>query len=234
MNRDDLEAAVSVHGLVLRGGFAPAVEDAVPDIRSGEPAATLVLFGNAGSSIWTAFTSSPECRDGLPDPMDRWSSRVGGEMAGVLGGRALFPFGGPPWLPFMRWAAKAEGLRSSALGMLMHPEYGLWHAYRLAIALPGNVTGLAAPDDGAHACDSCQAKPCLHACPVNAFDGTRYDVDACFDYLASHPDAPCHRGCLARHACPEGVGYRYYESHAAFHMARFFEARRARRSAGNG
>lgn len=225
MNGEDLAQEAGRHGLVLRGGFSVSEEDAVPDLAPGRPARWLVLFGNAGSSMWPAFSQSPEFADGAPDPLNRWSERIGGSLAATWRGRALFPFGGPPYHPFLRWAGKAEGLRRSALGMLMHPEYGLWHAYRFAIALAGPVDGIDQPAAAAPACERCPDRPCLSACPVAAFDGERYDVAACYRYLESHPGAPCRSACLARAACPEGSDYRYQPDHAAFHMTRFFIAR---------
>ena len=67
---------------------------------------TLVLLGPLQPGFWTAFTQTPEYRDGTPDPMDRWSTRVIGVLAGDLGARAIFPFGGPPWHPFIDWARR--------------------------------------------------------------------------------------------------------------------------------
>ena len=216
-----------------RGGFYPESDDRVPDLPQGAQAKTLLLFGNAGSSIWRRFSESGEYQNGRDEPhdhpLDRWSERIGKGLARRWQGQALFPFGGPPYQPFIGWAQKAENLRPSKLGMLLHPGYGLWHAYRFAIALPNHVDGVEArsslPPDRTHACDGCVGRPCLKTCPVNAFDGERYDVERCFHYLRQHPDAPCHRqGCQARAACPEGKGYRYEESHAAFHMKKFYQS----------
>lgn len=229
MNRNELVRSASTYGLVLRGGFRPAADDCVPEIQPGQPPLSLVLFGNAGSSIWQAFSTSSEFEDKLPDPLDRWSKRVGEALAKQWQGKPLFPFGGPPWHPFTRWAQKAEGLQSSRLGMLIHPQFGLWHAYRFAIAFPTRVEGLEEQAAAPRACDSCSAEPCLGTCPVEAFDGEHYDVASCYTYLQSHPEAPCHRGCLARGACPEGGGFRYRDEHAAFHMERFYLAQRCRR-----
>ncbi|MGI9291704.1 MAG: ferredoxin [Gammaproteobacteria bacterium] len=209
-------------GLVLRGGLNPVAEDAVPPVTDGVSPQTLMLFGNAGSSIWKAFSSSTEYRDGEPDPLNRWSERIGNMLADEWGGKALFPFGGPPYQPFLRWAKKAEKLESSQLGMLMHPVYGLWHAYRFAVALPDILDMDASSHAEAHACDSCVDKPCLKGCPVNAFDGSRYDLETCYRHLESDPESACHRfGCQARVACPEGINYVYEPDHAAFHMEKF-------------
>jgi hypothetical protein len=105
----------------------------------GDAPGTLVLLGNVGSSLWPAFSISPEYRDGRENPLDRWSRRVGHDLAARFDGQALFPFGGPPYQPFLRWAARAETVHGSTLGMLIHPRYGLWHAHRFALALPESL-----------------------------------------------------------------------------------------------
>ena len=210
------------YGLVVRGGFTPVAEDAVPPLDGGKSANTLLLFGNAGSSIWQSFSTSAEYLDGEADPLNRWSMRIGNMLATEWEGNALFPFGGPPYQPFLKWAKKSEGIASSKLGMLIHPVYGLWHAYRFAVALPVPIAITPEGNAGNHACDACAKQPCLRGCPVNAFDGTQYDVEACYKYLVSNPDSACQRsGCAARKACPEGTGYAYQPAHAAFHMGKF-------------
>ena len=229
MDIGDIAALANDHGLILRGGIRVEGDEGVPDCPSGEAAAMLLLFGQAGSAIWPHFSGSPEYRDGQADPLDRWSTRVGNALAQQLGGMALFPFEGPPWYPFGQWAQRAESLRPSPLGILMHPAYGLWHAYRFAVALPSTSIpddGLpitpSAPRPGPHACDSCVGAPCLRACPVDAIQAGGYDVAACAAYLRAHDDAPCHQlGCLARAACPESRETRYEPVHCQFHIRQF-------------
>lgn len=134
---DHIEALAAEHGLVLRGcmasGSSRSAGDMSGDTSGALPAGLLLLFGQAGSSIWREFSGSAEYRDGRADPLDRWSRRIARSMADELGARALFPFEGPPWYPFGRWAQQAEHLRPSPLGILMHPQLGLWHAYRFAL-----------------------------------------------------------------------------------------------------
>ena len=229
IDMDDIQALAAEHGLVLRGGFEIREGDAVPECQPGQAAGVLLLFGQVGSGIWERFSQSAEYADGNPDPLDRWSARMGEMMARHLGGRALFPFEGPPWHPFGQWAQRAESLRPSPLGILMHPDHGLWHAYRFAIALPAtpNTSGQklfpqASLSPARHACDNCVDTPCLQACPVKAFSNDGYDVAACAAYLHEHEQAPCHQlGCLARLACPEAPSLRYEPEHARFHMKQF-------------
>ena len=174
---ETLNQSAQKYGLVIRGGFHVEVEDSVPDFANGDTAASIVLFGNAGSSLWHEFSSSNECSDGLADPLDRWSTRIGNQLAQQWDSMALFPFGGPPFQPFLRWAKKAEQLESSRLGMLIHPEYGLWHAYRFAIAFKHQVHGLNISEEiRTNVCEACADQPCLSGCPVKAFTVEGYDV----------------------------------------------------------
>ncbi|HIC81057.1 MAG TPA: 4Fe-4S dicluster domain-containing protein [Kiloniellaceae bacterium] len=217
-------AAAEEAGLRLRGALACAPDDQVPPQPDGRASRTLVLLGNLGGSLWPDFAAGPEFADGGPDPMNRWSARVVGSLAERFRGLALFPFGGPPYHPFLRWAQKAEGLRPSPLGMLIHPVYGLWHAYRGALALG---EALALPDEPppAHPCEACAEKPCLSACPVDAFSESGYDVPACTDHLRAAAGADCLTGgCLARRACPVGREHVYAPPQAAFHMRAFLTA----------
>jgi len=231
---DNLNELVAANGMQLRGGFYPEAADAVPDLEDGVPCRSLVLVGQAGSHIWPAFSGSSEFADGKPNPLDRWSERIGRSIARETAGLALFPFGGPPFHPFIRWAERAEGLRSSRLGMLLHEQFGLWHAYRFAIAFAEPIDGLTASQTSNHACDTCADQPCLSTCPVNAFDGNNYNVMTCYQYLKNHPDASCHTsGCQARGACPQGADYRYTDEHAAFHMQQFYRALDARHRKAN-
>lgn len=225
MQLQDYIEQADQYGLVLRGAFRIEPQDNVPSLSDHREPKTMLLLGNAGSSIWPIFSNSPEHKDGKDDPLDRWSQRIGKELADRWNGLALFPFGGPPFQPFLRWAGKAENLRSSVLGMLIHPRYGLWHAYRFAIAISTTPALYGDQASHQHACDQCESRPCLSGCPVAAFTPGNYDVKICFDYLHDHPDAECHtRGCQARLSCPEGENYRYQQQHARFHMRKFYEA----------
>ncbi|MGD1877090.1 MAG: ferredoxin [Kiloniellaceae bacterium] len=230
MSRDaltEIAAALDGQGLVLLGAFHPIEADGVPALSDGRACATLILAGNAGGGLWPAFTAAPEAADSEGHPLDRWSARVLGALAGRFGGRALFPFGGPPYLPFQRWARRGAPLAQSPLGMLIHPDYGLWHAYRGAIAL-AEALDLPAAGPPSDPCASCRDKPCLSTCPVTAFTPAGYDVAACAGHVAAPDGADClELGCRARRACPVGRAYHYPPAQARFHMAAFLAARNA-------
>ena len=155
------------------------------------------------------FTRSAEASDGAPDSLDRWSRRVVSRLAEHLGGAAHFPFGGPPWLPFIRWAQRGGPVYPSPIGPLVHPDDGLWHAYRGAIAFRERLE-LPPRDERGSPCESCADRPCLSSCPVGAFSAVGYDVDGCVAHIGSPAGAQCLRGgCLARHACPAGPDAAY-------------------------
>ncbi len=221
-----VEAALSARGLILFGGFHPEPDDRVPALADGQAAGTLFVIGNAGPAMWQAFAASPEAADGAADPLNRWSERLLMALVAAHGGHALFPFGGPPYRPFVAWAKRAAPVRESPLGMLIHPEYGLWHAYRGALAFAGRHA-LPPADPRPVPCDSCADKPCLTTCPVRAFGPYGYDTDACVGHIRGPQGEDCmDLGCRARRACPVGRGYLYDPKQAAFHMRAFLDARR--------
>jgi hypothetical protein len=217
------------HGLALRGGFHPAPGDGAPAL-DGRPCGTILLLGNLGGSLWPAFSASPERADGAPHALDRWTRRILDSLAPNFGATALFPFGGPPWLPFQRWALKADSVAPSPLGILIHPDYGLWHAYRGAFAFAERLP-LPSPERRPSPCDSCIDRPCLSRCPVGAFTPGRYDADGCRRHVAAPAGRACREaGCLARLACPVGRILAYPAAQMAFHMAAFLAAAEAKPS----
>jgi hypothetical protein len=217
----EIAAALARHGLLARGGFHPAAADGVPPLPTGKAARTVVLVGNAGPAMWEHFRAVPEMDDGAPDALDRWTRRVVDDIAVELGAVPLFPFGGPPYLPFQRWAMKAEPVHPSPIGMLIHPDYGLWHAYRGALAFSERLD-LPPREDAPRPCDTCVEKPCLTTCPVGAFTRKGYDVPTCVRHLDTPAGTDCMGlGCRARRACPVGQGHRYAPAQAEFHMLPF-------------
>jgi hypothetical protein len=221
----ELTRALSPLGLRMRGGFSiDPGRDA--DIITVAPwARTLILVGNAGSELWDKSGAEIAALGGA-DPLDRWTRQAIGPIAQSLDGRALFPFEGPPYWPFQRWAERAEGVRASPIGIQIHPEFGLWHAYRAAILLRSAVT--LPRGEQTHPCDTCAERPCLTRCPVSAFSAGAYDVDGCVAHVVAvqHQPGSCSEvGCLARLACPIGSSWRYRPEHARFHMSAFVKAR---------
>ena len=221
----ELAQALNAHGLRLRGAWLPMEEDHLPTLPDGSRPGMVCMVGVVGSDFWSHFKASAFYSDGLPDPLDRWSRSLGGQLAQRFGGVALYPFDGPPYHPFQRWADRAEATQPSAMMLRIHPAYGLWHAYRFALALPaqaqaGSQVYPSVPQPGL--CASCSGQPCLQACPVQAYTGSAFALQRCADHLHSGQGQDCMQdGCLARRACPLGAAHRYTPEHAAFHMQAF-------------
>ncbi len=227
MTYDHIVEAIRATGLTPRGGFHPEPNDGVPDISPGIPCATLVLAGNAGAEMWRRFNASPERK--LPlDPLNSFSQRVVGGLAEKFDAKALFPFTGPPFLPFLKWAQKAEPVWPSPIGPLIHAEYGLWHAYRGALAFATRID-LPPMAPAERPCDTCAGRPCLTTCPVEAFSESGYDVPRCVAHVDSPAGSECLAGgCLARRACPVGRKYAYAAEQAEFHTRAFVEGNKKR------
>jgi pimeloyl-ACP methyl ester carboxylesterase len=179
---------------------------------------TLVLLGPGEPGFWAAFTAGPEYRDGRPDPLDRWSERVIGQLAQTLGAEPLFPFGGPPWQPFIRWALASGRAHVSPVGLLVHDSAGLMVSYRGALAFAEDI---AAPPPPPKPCLSCADMPCLSACPVEAFAGGSYDIAACKADLDRSGNDCMARGCAVRRACPVSQRHGRVVAQSAFHMRAF-------------
>ena len=216
-----IEKALAAHGLILRGGFLFGSSEEVPVGPSGLLARSVLLVGQAGAAPWAHFQRWRETQPpALENPLDTWSREVIGAAAAQFGARAVSP-NDRPYLPFQQWAMRAEGLKSSPLGILMHPEYGLWHAYRGALLFEHEIP-IQAPRNPIHLCDLCVGKPCLNSCPVKAFSDDGFAYENCVSHVRNAAGTRCrHTGCIARNACPYGADYRYPADEQAFHMASF-------------
>src|SRR4051794_6045352 len=96
-----VRSSLEEQGLHLVGGFHPLPDDALP-----QGTGTVLVAGNIGSSIYASLQASPEFS--VAHPVDRWTRRVIGMIAEHTGATAVFPFDGPPFHPFQRWARRAD------------------------------------------------------------------------------------------------------------------------------
>ena len=208
---DRLTQAAAADYLTVFGTCGVKPEDGLPK------AGSIVLLGPAEPGFWAHVTAQPEFADGQEDPLDRWSTRVIGALAANFGGQALFPFGGPPWHPFIRWATRTGRAHPAPVPLLVHDEAGLMVSYRGAIALPDTLESNATPSP----CPPC-AQPCRSACPVGALKAGSYDVAACHAFLDTDAGQDCLTGgCAVRRACPISQSYGRTDAQSAWHMQRF-------------
>lgn len=213
---NQIEAGVASFGFSAFGWLEPSNEDLAgrPDIEGPR---SLLLIGNAGDDMWRRF--SAEASD-YNHSLDVWCFAKISQLAEQFGATALFPVG-KPYLPFQRWAIQTGEFFSSPLGLTIHREYGLWHAFRGALLFDHEIPRQKARGQ-ISPCDTCAERPCLTDCPVKAFSLEGYDVPACVRHIRGEDTRDCSQwGCAARRACPVGIEYRYTTGQAAFHMDAF-------------
>ncbi|KIC15171.1 hypothetical protein [Leisingera sp. ANG-Vp] len=212
----EIEAAAAQTGLAVHAALHPQ-QKPVKALEGG----TLILLGTT-SEFWNIFTSSPEHRDGAPHPVDRWSQRVIGALAEETGANPYFPFGGPPYTPFINWALASGRFFTSPSQMMVHDRVGMLISLRGALHFKQEFD-IPPPPLAESPCESCPSRPCLSSCPVSALaDGGPYDLAACHDYLDTSAGAGCMSGgCLARRACPLSRSAGRDPDQTAHHMRHF-------------
>ncbi|MEM8775543.1 MAG: ferredoxin [Pseudomonadota bacterium] len=209
-NLDDVEREAAASHLSVFG----LVNDDTPD-----GVETIVLLGPREPGFWAFFSCSVEYKDGRADPLDRWSSRVVGNLAQRLGAKPFFPFGGPPYQPFTTWARASKRAFISPVGLLVHDQAGLMISYRGALGFSHTIEST--DFFGENPCDTCGDQPCVSACPVSALAAESYDVSSCKSSL-EEPQSDClSMGCNVRRMCPVSQSYGRQPEQSAFHMRAF-------------
>jgi hypothetical protein len=206
MTFDEIEQSAADVGLIVMG--------AVPNDG------TLVLLGT-GAAFWPIFVGSSERRDGQPDPIDRWSRRIVDGLASHLDANAVYPFGGPPYEPFISWALASGRAYQSPVGMLVHDAVGMMVSFRGALRFSESLIVPAA--NASNPCQTCADQPCTTACPVGALSAAHsYDIDACHAYLDTQAGQDCMvNGCVARRRCPVSQLARRNSVQSNLHMKAF-------------
>jgi len=201
LNYEAVETAASAVHLTPLGGFH-------------EDGQTTIMLGPREPGFWDYVSKRPEFSG--PDPLDRWSQWAITSLGNVTGSKPLFPFGGPPFQPFISWALRSGETWQSPVGLLVHKDAGLLVSYRGALRLEGLID-LPAPVQSP--CDTCADQPCLSACPVGALGPQGYDVPVCKAHIATDP--VCAAGCRVRLACPVSQTFGRAPAQTAFHMEAF-------------
>jgi hypothetical protein len=186
--------------------------------------------GSGGRDFFAGFRGSAEARDGLPNPLDRYTravvegvTRAALEPLGIAHVER-FPFldprAGEGHLPFQR-LGRAAGLGGpSPLGLQIHPSFGPWWAYRALVVVAAELPAATGLGD---ACAGCPA-PCVGACPAGAVRREGFDVPAC--HARRLAAEACKLSCAARIACVRGPEHRYTDEQLAFHMRASMPRRR--------
>jgi len=184
----------------------PAEVLATLGVQAGET--QLILIGHAGRRLWECVQASGITGS---DPIDDYSmqtvSRWFAQELPDRRFRILFP--GERVIGLQTLGKLAGWHQPSPIMVGVDVEWGSWYAYR-AVVVADTDFAPSSVLEGRSPCPTCAA-PCITACPANALDQGRFDLDACSHYRL-RPDSPCAHGCLARQACPAGSAHRYDEA----------------------
>jgi epoxyqueuosine reductase QueG len=235
---DTIRAAAAKSGLNLVAATAADRYDAAvtPEYRAvaiSPRARSIIVIGNGGGALWKAFKRHADENRGWTErdnPLDDFTRIVvERDVAPAVAGLAhtiVYPFmSNGPTLNFME-AGKAAGLSGpSILGVVVHPVYGPWIAFRAAILLdelidaPGGARGF-------DPCPSCTARTCISACPADAVSLAKgWDIPKCLTHRVE-VEVDCAPRCHARAGCVLGPEHRYPDDELAYHQMRALRAMR--------
>jgi epoxyqueuosine reductase len=242
---ETIRAAAGRHGLNLvaaipanryDGAVAPAMRTAT--FASPEmPAAhrSIIVIGNGGGDFWHALNAFVDRNPGWRDranPLDDFTREIiEREILPVVhefGVRCVtvYPFvQAGPSLNFIE-LAKLAGLGGpSIIGVVLHPVYGPWIAFRAALILNVELD-LAGPGIGFNPCPGCTPRSCIAACPASAVSfPAGWDIPKCLTHRVE-VEADCAPRCHARVGCVVGPEHRYPDDELAYHQRRALGAMR--------
>lgn len=228
------------HGLNLIGAIpVDRYDEAVPPhLRASaiDPRArSIVVIGNGGGGFWEAYrrrlAANPEWAQ-RDNPLDDFTREVvENDVAGAIRARGLrcatvYPFVADAGnLHFMELGRLAGLGGPSIIGVLIHPVYGTWIAFRAALLMeetfdqPGQALGF-------DPCPQCAVRSCIPACPVGAVSADAgWDVVKCIRHrVEAEPD--CGAGCYSRLGCVIGPEHRYPDDELRHHQERALRSMR--------
>jgi epoxyqueuosine reductase len=204
---------------------------AAPAYRAGaifRECRSIVLIGNGGGDFWRAFKRHTRANNTWlerQNPLDDFTREIIEQKIinpiQALGLRCMvvYPFGNGPTLNFMQLATVAGLAGPSISGVVVHPVFGPWIAFRAALLVdceidhPGHAIGF-------DPCPTCITRSCITACPAAAVSfPSGWDIPRCLAHrIEAHPD--CADRCDARVACVLGPDHRYSDDELAYHQAR--------------
>jgi len=243
----EIRRAAARHGLNLVAAIpsdrydrtvGPALRvDVLDGAEAAAPARarSIVLVGNGGGDFWRAYSEFAERHPGWREranPLDDYTREVierdvapAARESGTRC-RTVYPFmQGGATLNFIE-LAKLAGLGGpSIIGVVVHPVYGPWIAFRAALIVdleldsPGAALGF-------DPCPGCVSRSCMAACPASAVAfPAGWDIPKCLTHRVE-VEGGCASRCHARAGCVIGPEHRYPDDELAYHQGRALAAMR--------
>jgi epoxyqueuosine reductase len=219
----NLIAALPAQRYELAAAPAYRADPICPGCRS------IVVIGNGGADFWRVFKGHAAENPGWferDNPLDDFTREVVEkeivmpiQTAGVRC-VTVYPFGSNgPTLNFMQLATLSGLAAPSIIGVVVHPVFGPWIAFRAALLLdckidhPGDAIGF-------DPCPACSTRSCISACPGAAVSfPSGWNIPKCLAHrVEAHPE--CADRCHARVACVLSPDQRYPDDELAYHQAR--------------
>ncbi len=186
------------------------------NIKAGQ---RLVLLGHGGKRFWHGLKREGVESLHLEAPVDFFSQKIAEQLVSDYWGAApiewLYP--GNAVISLQQLGKLAGWHHDSPMGLGIHPEYGLWFAYR-ALFLIEAALPLTVQRQNHSPCESCFVKSCLSSCPAGALNSSEViDIDCCGEYRLQN-DSSCNDRCLAREACPVAIQSQYDREQISYHF----------------
>lgn len=192
-------------------------------------ARSIVVVGNGGGAFWAVFKRHLDRNPGWlqrEHPLDDFTREVT-ESSIAASVRAtgaecfiVYPFiQEARTLNFVQLARTAGLTGPSIIGISLHPEFGPWIAFRVAL-LVDELIDSAGPAIQFNPCPACTARTCLKACPVSTVSvERRWDMAKCLTHRVE-AEQDCISRCHARTACVVGPEHIYTDEELAYHQTR--------------
>ncbi|MDX1692739.1 MAG: hypothetical protein R3208_03170 [Ketobacteraceae bacterium] len=208
----NLQAVISLD--TLPDPVRDTLADAVNELAAYRQ---LLLLGHGGTRLWNAVNAT-----GITsaDPIDDYTAAVirtwfRQSHPGVRH-HILYP--GTRLVPLQTLGELCGWHFPSPIMVGVNDEWGSWYAYRAAV-LADTAFATTPPPDWKSACEPCEDKPCVKACPAAAVSPQGLDMHACIEFRRQ-PASPCQKRCLARLACPVGRAHQYSREQIEYHYGR--------------
>ena len=178
---------------------------------------TLLLIGNGGPAFWRAFR---EAGVSGSDPVDDFSVDVvtaflSRQWPGI-GYRVVYPANAAVALQAL--GRQVGWHHDSPLKIGINDTWGLWFAYRVLVALEGELP-VSAAVSSFNPCESCLDRSCMAACPPGALSDAGLVLASCLDYRTAD-ESTCADRCRARLGCPVASEHRYDLDQVQYHYGR--------------
>lgn len=188
------------------------------------PTGTVLVVGSGGTHFWDQFVEHlrlhPHHLTEQPHPLDHFlelSLHLHQPVIQAGGDTRVIPIthNTPIFLDVRKLALASGQGTLSPVGLLLHPEFGLWWALRVVIFTEVEVPpSLPLPSSP---CVPCPA-PCISACPAGAVQSSGFVFDRC--QLQHQQSQTCTYTCHARNACIVAPQHTYRELQSLYHNAR--------------